>query len=122
MSRNYKRFNNELFQNDLMFAISKIGLNSIRCQQFENIFMLTLNKHASSKTRYVRENNSPFMNNNIYKAIMVRSRWWNKYLKLKTEESKNAYRKQRNYCVSLINILKQLFILSNYPHFTHMLH
>ena len=58
--RNYKRFNNELFQNDLMFEISKIGLNSICCQQFENIFMLTLNKHAPSKTRYVRANNSPF--------------------------------------------------------------
>ena len=104
--RNYKRFNNELFQNDLMFEISKIGLNSICCQQFENIFMLTLNKHAPSKTRYVRANNSPFMNNNIYKAIMVRSRLRNKYLKLKTEESKIAYRKQRNYCVSLIRKAK----------------
>ena len=104
--RNYKRFNNELFQNDLMFEISKIGLNSRCCQQFENIFMLTLNKHAPSKTRYVMANNSPFMNNNIYKAIMVRSRLRNTYLKLKTEESKNAYRKQRNYCVSLIRKAK----------------
>ena len=46
------------------------------------------------------------MNNNIYKAIMVRSRLRNKSLKLKTEESKNAYRKQRNYCVSLIRKAK----------------
>ena len=64
--------------------------------------MLTLNKHAPLKTRYGRANNSPFMNNDIYKAIMVRSRLRNKYLNLKTEESKNAYSKQRNYCVSLI--------------------
>ena len=57
-----------------MYEISKIGLNNINCEQFENIFMLTLNKHAPSKIRYVRANNSPFMNNDIYKAIMVRSR------------------------------------------------
>ena len=99
--RNYKRFNNEIFQNDLMFEISKIGLNSICCQQFENIFMLTLNKHAPSKTRYVRANNSPFMNNNIYKAIMVRSRLRNKYLKLKKEESKKCIQEATKLlCVS----------------------
>ena len=104
--RNYKRFNNTLFQNDLMYEISNIGLKNICCKQFENIFMLTLNKHAPLKTRYVRANNSPFMNNDIYKAIMVRSRLRNKYLNLKTEESKNAYRKQRNCCVSLIRKAK----------------
>ena len=79
--RNYKSFNNTLFQNDLMYEISKIGLNNINCEQLENIFMLTLNKHAPSKIRYVRANNSPFMNNDIYKSIMVRSRLRNKYLK-----------------------------------------
>ena len=100
--RNYKSFNNTLFQNNLMYEISKIGLNNINCEQFENIFMLTLNKHAPSKIRYARANNSPFMNNDIYKSIMVRSRIKNKYLKLKTEESKNAYKKQRNHCVSII--------------------
>ena len=104
--RNYKYFNNRLFQDDLMYEISKIGLENISCERFENVFMLTLNKHAPSKTRYVRANNSPFMNNNIYKAIMVRSRLRNKNLKLKTLESKNAYRKQRNYCVSLIKKAK----------------
>ena len=61
--RNYKRFDNISFHNDLMYEISKIGLNTITCEQFENICMETLNKHAPSKTRYVRANNSPFMNN-----------------------------------------------------------
>ena len=107
--RNYKRFDNTSFHNDLMYEISKIGLNAITCEQFENIFMETLNKHAPSKTRYVRANNSPFMNNDIYKAIMVRSRLRNKHLKLNTVESKNAYRKQRNYCVSLIRKAKLNF-------------
>ena len=79
--------------------------------------MLTLNKHAPLKTRYVRANNSPFMNNDIYKAIMVRSILRNKYLNLKTEESKNAYRKQRNYCVSLIRKAK----CNLYEHLDHKL-
>ena len=93
--RNYKSFNNTLFQKDLMYEFSKIGLNNINGEQFENICILTLNKHATSKTRYIRANNSPFMNNDIYKAIMVRSRLRNKYLKLKTDEFKNAYRKAK---------------------------
>ena len=70
--RNYKHFNNILFQDDLMYEISKIGHKNI-CEQFEIIFKHTLNKHAPSKSRYVRANNSPFMNNHIYKAIMIRS-------------------------------------------------
>ena len=107
--RNYKYFDNTKFQNDLMFAISKIGLNIITCEQFEKVFMDTLNKHAPSKIRYVRANNSPFLNKNIYKAIMVRSRLRNKYLKLKTYESREEYKKQRNLCVGLIRDAKKQF-------------
>ena len=58
--RNYKRCDNTLFQYDLMYEISNVGLNDISCEQFENIFMLNLNRHAPSKTRYVRANHSPF--------------------------------------------------------------
>ena len=83
-----------------MYEISNVGLNDISGEQFENIFMLILNRHAPSKTRYVRANHSPFMNTDIYKAIMVRSRLRNKYLKLKTEEANSAYKKQRNQCLS----------------------
>ena len=52
--------------------------------------------------RYVRANNSTFIDNTIYKAIMVRSRLRNKCLKLKTIESRLVYKKQRNYCCSHI--------------------
>ena len=82
-----------------MYEFSKTGLNIINCEQFENIFILTLKKHDPSKTRYVRANNPSFMSNDIYKEIIVRSRLRNKHLKLKTDEFENAYRKQRNYCV-----------------------
>ena len=61
------------------------------------------------KTKYIRANNSPFMNNELSKAIMVRSRLRNKYLKLNTVESRDAYKKQRNHCVSLLRKVKKNF-------------
>ena len=59
------------------------------------------------KMKYIRANNSPFMNNDLSKAIMVRSRLRNKFLKLKTNESREAYQTQRNYCVSLLRQAKK---------------
>ena len=52
------------------------------------------------KIKYIRANNSPFMNNELSKATMVRSRLRNKYLKSNTIESRDAYKKQRNHCIS----------------------
>ena len=51
------------------------------------------------KKRYLRANNASFMTNTLCKDIIVRSRLPNKYLKLKTKESHEAYKKQRNLCV-----------------------
>ena len=107
--RNYKYFNNDNFRNDLMHEISKQGFHRITCEQFEFLFMTTLNKHAPVKIKYIRANNSPFMNDEFSKAIMVRSKLRNKFLKLKTNESRNAYKRQRNYCVSLLREVKKTF-------------
>ena len=81
--RNYKSFNNDNFRNDLLQDIRKHGSHSIECKNFEEIFLSTLNKHAPLKKRYIRANNSPFMNKTLSKAIMDRSRLRNRFLKLK---------------------------------------
>ena len=47
------------------------------------------------------------MNKELSNAIMARSKLRNKFPKLKTKESKDAYRKQRNYCVSLLREIKK---------------
>ena len=73
--------------------------------------MLILNRHVPSKTRYVRANDSPFMNTDIYKAIMVRSRLRKKYLKLKTEEANSAYKKQRNHLSVILKLEEDANIL-----------
>ena len=108
--RNYKFFNNENFRSDLINAIGKLGFYKISCEKFESLFVATLNKHAPLKTRYVRANISPFMTNTIYKAIMMRTKLRNKFLRLKTAESRVAYNKQRNLCVSLIRNAKNIFM------------
>ena len=52
---------------------------------------------APVKKRYIRSNQAPFMNKNIQKSFMTRSRLRNNFLRDKTTESKTAYNKQRNY-------------------------
>ena len=59
------------------------------------------------KKRYIRANNTPFMNKELCKAIMTRSR--NIFLKLKTNESREAYKIQRNYCVKLLRKTKSCY-------------
>ena len=42
------------------------------------------------------------MDKELNQVIMARSKLCNKFLKLKTEENRLAYAKQRNYCVKLL--------------------
>ena len=91
--RNYKLFNNELFRNDLLKEFSVLGFQNVSCKDFESIFLHILNIHAPQKKKYIRANNAPFMTKDLCKAIMVRSRLRNKYLKTKTIESRNMYKK-----------------------------
>ena len=69
---------------------------------FEEIVLNLLSSQAPFKKRMVRANQRVFMNKEIHKAIMVRSRLRNKFLKERTAFSREAYNKQRNYCVKLI--------------------
>ena len=66
-----------------------------------------LNKLAPLK-KYLRANHSRFVNRELNKAIMQRSRLRNEYLKLKTRTAKIAYNKQRNVCVSILCKSKNL--------------
>ena len=47
------------------------------------------------------------MTKSLRKAIMLRSKFRNRFLKEKTEESKSLYNKQRNICVSLMRKTKR---------------
>ena len=123
-NRNYKYINNDLFRNELMYEISKIGRNLIVRANNSTLMDNTIYKaiivvRANNSTfinntiykaiMVVRANNSTFINNTIYKAIMVRSRIRNKCLKLITIKSRLTYKKQRIYYSSLIRKAKRNF-------------
>ena len=61
------------------------------------------------KHKYLRSNQSSVMNKEISKAIMNRTRLRNRFLRTKCIRDKEAYNKQRNYCVSLLRKIKQQY-------------
>ena len=62
-------------------------------------------KHAPKND--IRSDHKPFINNEIFKAIMTRSRLRNRFLKNRSEENRKLFGKQRNKCVSLLRKSKK---------------
>ena len=77
--------------------------NDTSFADFHSEFLYLLGKHAPVKKRYIRANQKNFMDKELNQAIMVRSKLRNKFLKLKTEENRLAYAKQRHYVLSYYN-------------------
>ena len=102
--RNYRKFNNEVFINDLSENNEFLNFES-----FKRIVDKTLDKYAPIKKRYVRANQAPFMNKSINKEIMKRRRLRNKFLNTKSDIDRRAYNKQGNICVTLIRQQKKNF-------------
>ena len=70
---------------------------------------ITLDKHAPLKKRYVRANQSSFMNKKLSKKIMKRSRLRKNFSNAKSDIDRKAYNKQRNCVVSLLRNEKKSF-------------
>ena len=62
---------------------------------FKNVFLKVLNKYAPIKTKYLRANHSHFVIKELSKAIMLRSKLKNQYLKCKSEEARARFKIQR---------------------------
>ena len=73
---------------------------------FLNICPDTLDDKDSIKRKYLWLNYTPFMNKDISKAIINRTRLRNRFLKSKFFKNKAAYNKRRNSCVSLLRKTK----------------
>ena len=109
--RRYKIFSNEVFMADFQNTISQVTFenNDLEFDIFKAVLNQAIQKHAPIKQRYVRENQTPFINKTINKEIMKRSRLRNKFLNTKSDIDRKAYNKQRNLCVSLIRREKKNF-------------
>ena len=61
------------------------------------------------KMKYIRSNNCNFMTKELKKAIMNRSKRRNKFLKIRNEESRRRFNRQRNLCVSWLRRTRRRF-------------
>ena len=102
-----KHFDNNELRDELIRELSSNNMQSDDLAQFTNISKMILEKKAPLKERYVRYNQVKFMNKNLQKAIMNRSKLLNK--KEKTEPTRSAYKRQRNFCVKLLRMTKKEF-------------
>ena len=66
----------------------------------ETTFSLTLEKFEPLEQKYLRYNNSPFINRTLRKAIMTRSRLKRRYDFDRTTITFESYKKLRNICVN----------------------
>ena len=100
--RKYKEFHNGTFIDLLKHELDVQGqfLNEKGLDAFLTICTEIFDKHAPKKKRYIRSNHKPFINNEISKAIMMRSRLRNCFLKNGSEENRKLFCKQSNKCFS----------------------
>ena len=102
--RDYQNFQSNEFRSEIDNEMSKHDLCNMEYQYFLKIFIDILNKDAPIKQKYFRANQGRFMTKDLHKAIMKRSRLRNKFLRDRTDISREEYKKQRNLCV---NVLKK---------------
>ena len=69
----------------------------------------TLSNDALSKKKYIRDNYLQFMNKELSKEIMHRTRLRNNFLRNISNENKKKHSKQRNYFVSLLRKAKKSY-------------
>ena len=97
--RDCKNVSNETFQTEILSAMERYS--NVSFADFNSEFLYLLGKHAPVKKSYISANQKNFMDKELNQAIMLRSKLRNKFLKLKTEENRLAYAKQRNYLIKL---------------------
>ena len=108
--RDYSNFDHGMFRTCLCNNLSKGDVGNL--EKFIKFCINTLNNHALSKKKYTRGNHLPFMNKELSKAIMNRTRLRNVYLRKRSDENRKKHSKQRNYCVSLLGITKRNYYSS----------
>ena len=99
--RDYSRFDADKFLRQLNDEIYRTSTMSedrldIAYNTFAEKFCDAINKHAPLKNKTIRGNQALFMNKELAKAIMTRSRLKNIFIKDKSKQNWRAFAKQRN--------------------------
>ena len=80
----------------------KIRSLTLNYDIFKNVCMDAINKHAPLKRKYIRANHAEYMDKELSQATVKRSKLRNDYLKHRSDENRLVYKKQRNFCVTLL--------------------
>ena len=105
--RDYKRFSNTIFHAELQYMLIEQHFYHSSNDDFVDMTMRILKRHAPLKQKYIRANNAPFMTKELRKAIMNRSKLKNKSNSVNTREAHHEYKKQRNLCTYLLKKAKK---------------
>ena len=100
---------NFIFCAVLVAEFSKQNFEENSLEKLLEVCNKVLDMHAPRKSKFVRGSHSPFMNRELSKAIMTRTRFRNKFFKEKTVENRKNYNKHRNYCVTLLRKAKKKY-------------
>ena len=103
----YKNFDSSKFFEKLQLKLSNLDMSSLDFGSLKICFMELLNQIAPLKTKFMRANHSKFVTKEVSKAIMLRTKLRNKFLKKNTLESRAKYNMQGNICVSLLKKAKR---------------
>ena len=99
--RNYKKFNENSFFNDVQNKKFSMPSNdpNVNYKSITENFLEVIDKHAPLKKKPARGNQAPFMNRDFQKAIYTKTRLKNKYWRDPSRENELVYKKQRNLCL-----------------------
>ena len=108
--RDNKNFNNVTCRMDLLKELSSLSkLKKGDFDKFKFIINNLLESHAPTKEKYIRRNQSTFINKSVRKAIMVRTQLLNKFGKENSFINELVYKRQHNFCTKLIKKTKRNF-------------
>ena len=100
--RSNKNLCKDSFRQQLSEELNKGFISVSDLAKFNGCVLEILNREALINMKFIRANEALFITGKLKKAIMVRSRLRNTFLKYPTNENKKNYGKQRNFCVSLL--------------------
>ena len=92
--RNYKAFLNKIYREDLISKLSNENSDSEPLDKSSWICINVLNQHVPCQTKMLRGNQCPFMNKDLAKAMITKTRLRNKFLKNRREENRKFYTQQ----------------------------
>ena len=105
--RDYSYFDHGMFRTCLCNNLSKEDAGNL--EKFIKVCINKLNNQVPSKKKYTRGNHLPFMNKELSKTIMNRTRLRNVYLRKRSYENRKKYSKLRNYFVLLLRRTKRKY-------------